>query len=269
MIEHRDEHRRHAVDRRAAFIVDRAQRGFSLEGDGGHDHRRPVRDGSQIAHHAPEAVVERHRHANPIRRGEPQRLANEESVVQDVVMRQRRAFRRSGRARRVLNVRRIVELQLRLAVPQVSVGATVAVPNEVGPRDSAWCSFGPQINHVPQTGHRPGCDRASRRRGQFWHEPDEHLDVVGLAEVTRGDEHADARLVECVFQLSQPVRRVDVDQNRANFRRGVLRDHPFRGVGTPDPDAITAFHPEREQPSSRAIDFAKELSVACSECSGG
>ena len=146
-------------------------------------------------------------------------------------------------------------------MPQVSVAATVAVPNEFGPRDSARCSVRPQINHVPQTGHRPGCDRASRRRRQLWHEPDEHFDVVGLAELTRRYEHADARLVECVFQLSQPVRWVDVDQNRSNFRRSVLGDHPFRGVGTPDPDPITAFHPEREQPSSRAIDFAKELPV--------
>jgi ATP phosphoribosyltransferase-like protein len=38
---------------------------------------------------------------------------------------------------------------------------------------------------VPQTGHRPGCDRASRRRRQLLHEPDEHVDVVGLAELTR------------------------------------------------------------------------------------
>ena len=79
------------------------------------------------------------------------------------------------------------------------------------------------------------------------------------------DEHADARLVERVFELAQPVGRVDVDENRANLRGRVLRDHPLGSVRAPDADAVAAFDAEREQRARRAVHFAQQLAVGVAE----
>ena len=97
MIELGDEHRRHAVDGRAPVAVDRPQRGLGVERFGGKHHRGAVRDGGQIGHDAAEAVIEGHRHADPVLVRVLESLADEEPVVQDVVVRQRRPFRRPGR----------------------------------------------------------------------------------------------------------------------------------------------------------------------------
>jgi hypothetical protein len=42
----------------------------------------PWVEAGQVAHHHAEAVVERHRDAHPVVLGEPQRLADEEAVVE-------------------------------------------------------------------------------------------------------------------------------------------------------------------------------------------
>ena len=106
-----DEHRRHAVERRAALLGDGLQRGERVEALAGEHHRRAVRDARQIADHHAEAMIERHRDAHLVALGEAHRLAEEEAVVQDVVVRQRRALRRAGGARGELDVDRVVELQ--------------------------------------------------------------------------------------------------------------------------------------------------------------
>ena len=108
-----DEHRRHAVKRRAALLGDGFQGGERVEALAGKHHGRTVRDARQVADHHAEAMVERHRNAHLVALGEAHRLAEEIAVVQDVVVRQRGALRRAGGARGELDVDRIVELQLR------------------------------------------------------------------------------------------------------------------------------------------------------------
>ena len=66
MAELGDEHRRHAVERRAALGLDRLQRRQRIEAFAGIDHGRAVGDAAQVAHHHAEAVVERHRNAQPV-----------------------------------------------------------------------------------------------------------------------------------------------------------------------------------------------------------
>ncbi len=113
MIEFRDEHGRHAVQRGAALLGDGFQRDQRIETLAGKYHAGAVGDRREIAQHHAEAVIERHRDAEAILGREPHRLADEEAVVEDVVMRQRRAFGKAGGARGELDIDRLVELQLR------------------------------------------------------------------------------------------------------------------------------------------------------------
>src|SRR5712691_8191089 len=78
---------------------------------GGDDHRRAMSGAGEVAEHHPEAVVERHRNADPVQLRVVQCLADEETVVEDVVVGQGCALRKTGRARGVLDVDGVVELQ--------------------------------------------------------------------------------------------------------------------------------------------------------------
>ena len=70
----------------------------------------------QVSKHHPEAVIERNGNADAIVLAVPQRFADEEAVVQNVVVREGSAFGKPGRPARVLDVDRIVELQQRLSL---------------------------------------------------------------------------------------------------------------------------------------------------------
>ena len=86
MVEFGDKHRRHAVKRRATLGFDRLQRRQRIKALARIDHRRAMRKAAEIADHHAEAMIERHRNAQPVALGEPDRLAHEETVVEDVVV---------------------------------------------------------------------------------------------------------------------------------------------------------------------------------------
>ena len=73
----------------------------------GIDDGRAMREAGQVAQHHAEAVVQRHRDAQPVGRRELHALADEEAVVQDVAMRQRRALGKAGGAAGELDVDRV------------------------------------------------------------------------------------------------------------------------------------------------------------------
>ena len=103
---------------RAALGLHRAQDRQRVEALAREDHGGTVRDRSQAPEDHAEAVVERHRDADAVIGRELQRLAHEEGVVQDVVVRESRGLGCAGRARGELNVDRVVELKPRRALGQ-------------------------------------------------------------------------------------------------------------------------------------------------------
>ena len=192
MLELGDEHRRHAVDRRAPVRLDRAQRRFGVERFGGNDHRGAVRHRREVAQHAAEAVIERHRHADAVVVGVSQHLADEEAVVQDVVMRERGALREAGRAGRVLDVDRIVELKQRFARCQIGRRARSAVSMNSVQAMAPGGASAPKTITCLQRRQPRGVERNPAGRAQLRRQVEQHPQVVGLAERTRGDEHRHA-----------------------------------------------------------------------------
>src|SRR6266550_8041002 len=136
MLELGDEHRWHTKDARASFVLNGVHRCFGIERFRGDHHRAAVSDRRQVAHHTAKAVVERHRHAQPIVWRQAKRLANEISVVQDVVMRERRAFRRAGCSRRVLNVHGGIELDGGFACTKLRQWYGISASEQLWPRDA-------------------------------------------------------------------------------------------------------------------------------------
>src|SRR5918912_3093351 len=186
-------------------------------------------------------MVEGHRNANPVTFGIPQRLADEETIVEDVVVRKRGAFREAGRARRVLDVDWIVELERHLELLQLRGRDGIAVFQEP----------------VPAVVEN---DRRAQVRAGRTHLL-EHADVVRAAKRTREQEQADAGLLERVAQLGRFVSRIDVDQDRANARGGILHDYPLGPVRRPYADAVTLRYSAGEEAKRRLGGLVPELVV--------
>ena len=66
MIEFGDEHGRHAVQRGAAFLGHRLERRQRVEAFAREDHAGAMGERGEIAQHHAEAVIERHRDAEPV-----------------------------------------------------------------------------------------------------------------------------------------------------------------------------------------------------------
>ena len=63
------------------------------------------------------------------------------------------------------------------------------------------------------------------------------------------------------LELVGAVRRVDVDEDRADASAGELEDRPFRAVGGPDADSIAFLDSEREQAPCDPLDLSGELGI--------
>src|SRR3984893_19111697 len=107
-----DEHSRDAVNGCALFGRDRLEGSEWMKALARVDHGCAVRQAAEVAEHHAEAVIERHRDAEPVLLGEPHCLPDKETVVQDVVVAEGGAFRKTGRAAGELDVYRVIELQL-------------------------------------------------------------------------------------------------------------------------------------------------------------
>src|SRR5215471_16580213 len=80
-----------------------------LEAGGGDDDAGTVRGAGEVAENHAEAVVERHRDADPVGLGVPAAFPDEEPVIEDVVVGQGRALGEARRPAGVLDVDRVVE----------------------------------------------------------------------------------------------------------------------------------------------------------------
>ena len=240
--EHRNEHRRHAVNRCTPFLFDGVERESRVEPGCGNDHRGAVAGAAEVGHHHAEAVIERHRNAQPVAGVEVDQLGREVPVVEDVAVRQRRTLRETGCARGVLDVDRLTVVECSQPCPQ-SVGADLlSAVDEAGP------VVRPDEYHLTQF----RCIR-----------PDlvDHADVVRRLERGRGDQSANTRLLQDIGQFVRAVGRIDVDQDGADLRGRVLHDGPLGTVRRPHADALTAFDAQRHETACDHVDFVVELGV--------
>ena len=241
MVELGDEHRGHAVERRAPLGLEGGQGPVGAERRPRRDHARAVGGAREVADDHAEAVVERHRDAHAVLFRVAEDLAAEEAVVQDVVVRQGRALRGAGGARGVLDVDGVVERQAGLARRELAVPDRRALLEQRRP---------PVVEH-----HRLLEGRA------LGPHPLDDLHVVALAEALREQQQAQPRLVQRVPQLARLVGGVDVDEDRADAGGGVLGDDPFEAVGGPDADPVAAFDPPPQEGLGEGRGGVPELPV--------
>ena len=244
-----DEHRRHPIQRGAPLGLDRGQGGLGLEPGGRVDHRGPVGGAGQIAQDHAEAVVQRHRDTDPVGLGVAAALADEQAVVQDVVVRQGGALGEPGGPRGVLDVDGVVELEQGLTLAPAARPGPARPPRPAPPSPSP-----PPGRRSPSTTRRP-------RPGSSGATASEHVQIVGLAEPRGQDQGRDPGLAQGIGQLGGPVGRVDVDQDGPDLGRGVLQDHPLGVVRRPDPDPLATLDPQPQQTPGHHLHRPMELGI--------
>ena len=204
-------------------------------------------EAGEIAHHHAEAVVEGHGDTEPVALPQADGAADEEAVVEDVPVRQRRALGQARGAAGELDVDRIAGRQGRAGGRQAldifrpgEVGQVVEV-QPTGPRRAA------DLDHRLQRRHPRGGELAAGRGCQFRRQGLDHADIIAGLQPLGADQGFHPDLVDRVFDLGQAIGRVDRDQDQPRPRRGELGQGPFCLVRRPDPDAIAGLEPEGEQ----------------------
>ena len=236
-----DEHRGDAVERGAALLLDRLEGLDRVEARGGDDHRGAVGGRGQVAHHHAEAVIEGHRDADLVLGRVAAQFADEEAVVEDVVVGQGGALREAGGSRGVLDVDRLVGRKLdgvELRLVGVLAGLEERLP-----------FGGAEQDHLLQV----GAVRADLG---------DHRGVVGGLEFLGGDQQFAAGLVEDELELAGAVGGVDVDQDRADLGGGVLGEGPLGAVRGPDPDAVALGDARGQEAEGEGVDFGVQPGVA-------
>src|SRR5262249_47182860 len=110
MIKLRNEHGRHAIERRASLILDRLQSRQWVKGFARENHRRAVDGTSERGQDAAKAVVHWDWYAQAIVLCESLPLADIEPVHQQISMREHGPLRKASGAGRVLDIHHIAAL---------------------------------------------------------------------------------------------------------------------------------------------------------------
>ena len=175
-------------------------------------------------------------------------LADEEPVVEDVVVRERRALREARRAGRVLDVDRVVEGRARPRAP---------------PAHRVQPSF--RATNAPHS----GADQLDRARspGSSGRTSDHRavIDILDPGAHTSSD-CADWRSTN---SSSCGGGGVDVHEDRPDLRGRVLGDVPLGAVRRPDADPVAALHTVGEERQRDALDPVREPSGRRGGCPRG
>ena len=243
------------------FGLNRFQRRRRIERLGRAHHAGAVGDAGEVAQHHAEAVIIGHRDAEPVVRRQPHRLADEIAVVDDVVVRQRRALRRARGAGGELDVDRVVELQRRAEVgerlPLIVAGGT----GDVVEIQHAGRLLGPETNDGLELGQtvRPQLPRF--RPVDLGRARPERGEIVVVAVSRREDQRPAAGFLDRIVEFVRAVGGIDVDQDEASERRAELRQHPFARVGRPDADAVALLKAERHEADRQILRPAQEIGI--------
>src|SRR5579859_4144192 len=112
-------------------------------------------DAAKVAHHHAEAMIERHRNAQPLAGLQAYGFADEVAVVEDVMVRERSALRKTCRTAGELDVDGLVELQGRLDLRKALLVGGRPGAQRLVKRQTTGMLAVPQCDH--QTQRRRSC----------------------------------------------------------------------------------------------------------------
>src|SRR5262249_359478 len=142
----------------------------------------------EIAEHHAEAMIERHGDTQPVLRRQPHRFADKEPVVENVVVRKRRALRKAGSAGCELDVDRLVELQLGGELRDALGFCGAASLYDFGEAERSRMPAVANENDRAQRRQARGFEFAGLSMTEFRRQLAEHADVIRGLELFGEDE---------------------------------------------------------------------------------
>ena len=215
----------------------------------------------KVGEHHPEAVVERDRDAEPVFLGEAHALADDEPVVENVVVGQDDTFREPRGAARVLNVDGVVKRERLAPLDQLVHGDLVRLFQELVPGEHAVVGDIPEEYRVFKERELLARDPAGLCLVRLGTGLVEHPHVVRGLEPALDDERLDLGLLEHVLEFVGAVGRVEVDHDGAYLGGRKLDDYPFGIVHCPDTDPVAFLHAKAHQAAGDLVYLFKKFAV--------
>jgi hypothetical protein len=191
-------------------------------------------------------VVERHGDADPVGGRKVLALADVEGVEQQVAVRERGGFGKTGGAGRVLDVDRVARLEVGADAVHVGLRHGLARGKEFFPRQQAGWRRTFDGHDAPQPRVCRRLHGPLRGGGNVGANLGQHGEVVRRFELIDEEQGDAVALVEHVLQLVGAVGRVDRHHHRADPGRGELEQHPLRHVRRPDGDVLAFLDTESQ-----------------------
>src|SRR5262245_7675173 len=254
------EHRRHAVKRRAAFALDRLQDFSRVERLNGRQ-TGAVRIRPQHADHTAEAMKQWHTETQPVLRRIAQPAPEPVAVVDNVAARQHYSLRKSRRARRVLHVDHVVQADLTFTRVDLSLRD---VRRHLAQLFIRRQTFGTFIVFATTDEDRPLQVRQFRVSDSADFAQRAH--VIDVPEPADRDDRGRFALPQQIIDFRGAQSGVDRHQNRADLGQRELQRDPFGNVRSPQGHTLAAFdaagHQAARDQSGLRIEFGEGQSQA-------
>jgi len=206
-------------------------------------------------------VEERHGQADTVAGGQLLTLADVESVVQDVAMREHDALGEPRGAARVLHHHHIVVAEGRLSVTQHLVVGVIAQQQQLRHTVETAMLLGPHVDEVLEEGVLRGLEMPALLGEGFGHQTSDDLDVIHIAVLVHDAERLHVGLFQHVVELVALVDRVHRDHHDAHLGGGVHEGEPVGDVTGPDPQMVAGFHPDGQEPLGQGVGALVEIAV--------
>ena len=183
----------------------------------------------------------------------------EVAVIQDIMVREDDALGEARRARRILDVDGVVEVERALEAAEHAVRHLLAHLHDLAPGIHAGLLLSSYEDDRLQEGQVLGIDLAGLRGLKLGADLIDHADIIGRLEPVDEEQGLRFGLPEHVVELVGPVGGVDVDQDDAALGRGELDDDPLGDVGGPDGDPVALLVAQAQQALSGPVNLFLQL----------
>ena len=261
MVQFGNKHGGHPVQRGAALLGYCRQGGFRFEGLGGKNRSTAVSDTGQVGHDHTEAVVQRHRYAQPVSLGQAHTVAHQLAIVENIAMGEGGPLGVARGAAGELDIDRVAGGQLRrdslhpraLRLPAHGTHGGEVVHTRA--RLIAHADDGAQVGQFCRL-------ELTRFTGeQFRRQLFQHGEVIAALELAGADDRLALHLVEGVLQFVGAVGGIDTHHDGTDPGGGELGQAPLVAIGCPYANPVAGFYAQGQQAAGQALDLVLILPV--------
>ena len=260
MRQHRNEHRRHAVESSDMLIVYAGKRRLRREVRNRKNRAAVGHRCSHSEYHA-EAVEHRHLNHHTVFRGQIHSVADTLTVIDNIVMCQHNALRESRRSGCILHIADIVHIDCRSHAVDLFDRRAGRILEGFLPGQRARHAE-TDCNNIAQERKTSCMERLTRLvildfRAEFI----DDAVIIGISVAFDHDQRMRIRLAKQILRFMNLVSGIHRDKNSADLRGCPESQEPLGNICRPDRDLGSGLDAEGYQRAGKLIDIIPELAV--------